>query len=79
METHKYIEVAYGHFVTAKQIGKVQIKIHDNNGKPFIDMLYTVLLEPKLCDWFFSIIMFMNLGHTWLFNKGLHTVLFGDN
>ena len=50
METHKYIEVAYGHFVTAKQIGKVQIKIHDNNGKPFIDMLYTVLLEPKLCD-----------------------------
>ena len=42
-ETDKYIEVADGNFVTAKQIGKFQIKMRDNNGKLFIDTLYNVL------------------------------------
>ena len=35
VETDKYIEVADGHFVTAKQTREVQIKIRDSNGKPF--------------------------------------------
>ena len=50
METYVYIEVAYGHFVTEKQTGEVQIKMLDNNGKPFIATLYNVLLVPYLCD-----------------------------
>ena len=49
-ETHEYIKFAYGHFITAKQIEKVQIKISDDNGKPFIATLYNVLLAPDLCD-----------------------------
>ena len=39
VETDKYIEVADGHFATAKKAGEVQIKMHDNNGKPLIDIL----------------------------------------
>ena len=35
-DTDKYIEVADGHHVTAKQKGQVRIKICDDNGKPFI-------------------------------------------
>ena len=35
-ETDKYIEVAYGHLLTAKQTGEVQINMRDDNGKPFI-------------------------------------------
>ena len=50
VETDKYIEVSDGYFITEKQAGKFQIKMHDNNGKPFIATLYTVLLEPDLCD-----------------------------
>ena len=50
METDKYIEVADGNFFTAKQTGQVQIKIRDNNGKPFIATLYNVLFAPDLCD-----------------------------
>ena len=46
VETDKYIEVADGHFVTAKQTRKVQIKIRDNNCKPFIAKLYNVLFAP---------------------------------
>ena len=34
-DTEKYIEVADGHQVTAKQKGQVQIKICDNNTKYF--------------------------------------------
>ena len=63
VETDKYIEVADGSFVTAKKTGEVQIKIRDNNGKPFIAMLYNVLLAPDLCDQLFSIIVLLNLGH----------------
>ena len=32
VETDKYIEVAYGHYVTSKQTGEVQIKMRDNDG-----------------------------------------------
>ena len=46
MEIDKYIEAADGHFVTAKQTGQVQIEMCDDNGKPFIDTLYNVLLAP---------------------------------
>ena len=79
VETDKYTGVAYGHFVTAKQTGKVQIEICDENGKPFIATLYNVLLAPDLCDQVFSIITLMNLEHTCLFNIWFCMVLFSDN
>ena len=44
-DTDKYIEVADGYHVTAKQKGQVRIK-----------MLHNVLLAPYLCDRLFSII-----------------------
>ena len=50
MERDKCIEVADGNFVSAKQTGKVQIEICEDNGKPFIATLYTVLLAPDLCE-----------------------------
>ena len=59
----KYIEVADGHFVTAKQTGLVQIKMCDNNGKLFIDTLYNIILSPDLCDLLFSIVTIMNSLH----------------
>ena len=46
VETNKYIEVADGSFVTAKQTGEVQIKMRDSNGKPFIATIYNLILEP---------------------------------
>ena len=49
-EKDKYIEVKYGHFVTAKQTGEIQIKMCDNNDKPFIDTLYNILFAPDLCN-----------------------------
>ena len=49
-DTDKYIEVADGHHVTAKQKGQVRIKMCDNNGNTFIATLYNVLLAPDLCD-----------------------------
>ena len=78
METDKYIEVADGHFVTAKQTGEVQINMHDDNGKPFIAMLYNVLFAPDLCNQLFSINTLINLVHTCLFQK-LCAVFFIDN
>ena len=63
-ETDKYIEVADGHFFTAKKTGEVQIKMCDDNGKPFIATLYNILLAPDLCYRLFSIITLMNLVHT---------------
>ena len=65
--TDKYIEVADGNHVTAKQKGQVRIKMCDNNGNNFIATLHNVLLAPDLCDRLFSIIMSMNSGHTCLF------------
>ena len=73
-DTYKYIEVADGHHVTAKQKGQVQIKMCDDNGKTFIARLYNVLLAPDLCDRLFSIITLMNAGHTCLIHKGFCTV-----
>ena len=65
--TDKYIEVAYGHHVTAKQKFQVRIQMCHDNGKTFIATLYNVLLAPDLCDRLFSIIKLMNAGHTCLF------------
>ena len=62
-ETDKYIEVLYEHLITAKKTGEFQTKIPDDNGKPFIDMLYNVLIAPDFCNRLFSIIMLMNSGH----------------
>ena len=76
-DTDKYIEVADGHHVTAKQKGQVQIKMCDDNGKTFIATLHNILLEPDLCDSLFSIITLMNSGHNCLFHKGFCTVYFG--
>ena len=47
-DTDKYIEVADGHHVTAKQKSQVRIKMCDDNGNPFIATLHNVLLEPDL-------------------------------
>ena len=76
-DTYKFIEVADGHHVTAKQKGSVRIQMCDDNGKKFVAALYNVLLAPDLCDRLFSIIMLMNAGHTCLFHKGFCTVYFG--
>ena len=79
-DTDKYIEVADGHHVTAKQKGQVGIKMCNNNGKTFIATLYNVLLAPDLCERLFSIITLMNAGHTFLFHKDFCTMYFGaDN
>ena len=75
----KYIEVADGHHITAKQKVQVQIKICDDNRKPFIATLHNVFLAPDLCDRLFSIISLMNSVHTCLFNKGFCIVSFGAN
>ena len=77
-DTDKYIEVADGHHVTAKQKGQVRIKMCDVNGKTFIATLHNVLLAPDLCDRLFSIIKLMNSGHTCLFQKRFFTVYFGS-
>ena len=49
-DTDKFIEVADGHHVTAKQKGSVRIQMFDDNGETFIAALYNVLLAPDLCD-----------------------------
>ena len=64
VETDKYIEVSDGNFVTEKQTGEVQIKMRDNNFKPFIATLYNIIFAPDLWDQLFSIIALMNSGHT---------------
>ena len=66
-DTDKFIEIADGHHITAKQKGSVRIQMFDNNGETFIATLYNVLLAPDLCDRLFSIITLMNAGHTCLF------------
>ena len=75
-DTDKYIEVSDGHHVTAKQKGQVQIKMCNNNGKPFIAILHNVLLSLDLCDSLFLIIMLMNSLHTFLFRKCFSIVYF---
>ena len=76
-DTDKYIEVADGHHVTAKQNGQLQIQMCDENGKSFIATLHNVILAPDLCDRLFSISTLMNAGHTCLFTKCLCTVYLG--
>ena len=76
-DTDKFIEVADGHHVTAKQKGSARIQMCDDNGKTFVATLYNVLLAPDLCDRLFSIITLMNAGHTCLFHKEFCTVYFG--
>ena len=76
-DTDKYIEVADGHHVTAKQKVSVRIQMFDDNGETFVATLYNVLLAPDLCDRLFSIITLMSSGHTCLFHKGFCTVYFG--
>ena len=60
----KFIEVADGHHVNAKQKGSVCIQMCENNGKTFVATLYNVLLAPDFCDRIFPIITLMNAGHT---------------
>ena len=74
---YKYIEVADGHHVTAKQKGQVRIQMCDDNGKSFITTLHNVLLAPDLCNRLFSIMTLMNSVHTCLFDKRFCTVYFG--
>ena len=76
-DTDKYIEVADGHHVTAKQKGQVQIKMCNANVKTFTATLYNVLLAPDLCNRLFLIIMLMKAGHTCLSHKRFCTVYFG--
>ena len=76
-DTDKYIEVADGHHVTAKQKGEVQTKMYDDNEDPFIAMLHNILLTSDLCDKLFPIITLMNSGNNYLFHKGFCTVYFG--
>ena len=76
-DTDKFIEVADGHHVTAKQKGSVRIQMCEDNGKTLFATLYNVLLAPDLCDRLFSIITLMNAGHTCIFHKGFCTVYFG--
>ena len=76
-DTDKFIEVADGHHVTAKQKGSVRIQICDDNGNKFVATLYNVLLAPELCDRLFSIITLMNARHTCIFHIGFCTVCFG--
>ena len=79
VETDKYIKVAYGHFFIAEPSWEVQIKMRDDDVKPFIDTLYNILFSPDLYTRTFSIITLMNLVHTFLFCKGSFTFLFRDN
>ena len=73
-DTDKFIEVADGHHVTAKQKVSVRIQMFDDNGETFIATLYNVLLAPDLCDRLFSIMALMNAGHRCLFHKRFCTV-----
>ena len=68
-DTDKYIKVADGHHVTAKQKGQVWIKMCDDNRDP-------LLVPPDLCDRLFSIITLMNSRYFCIFHKGFCTVSF---
>ena len=77
-DTDKYIEVADGHYVMAKQKGSVLIQMCDNNENKFIATLYNILLAPELCNRLFSINTLMNAGNTCLFQQVFCTVYFGE-
>ena len=67
-DTDKYIEVADGHHVSAKN-SQVQIQMCNDNGMKFIATLYNVLLAQDLCNRLCSIITLMNAGHNFLFTN----------
>ena len=67
-DTDKYIEVADGHHVTAKQKGQVRIQMCDDNRKNFIATLHNIIFAPDLCDRLFLIITLTNSGHICLFH-----------
>ena len=50
VETNKYTEFTFGHFVTAKLTGEIKINMRDDNVKHFIATLYNVLFAPDLCN-----------------------------
>ena len=77
-DTDKYIEVADGNYVMAKQKLQVHTRMYGNNGDPFITTLHNIIFAPDLCNILFLIIMLMNLVHTCLFHKGFLIVYFGD-
>ena len=54
-------------------------KMRDDSGKHFIATLYNLLFASDLCNRLFSIVTIMNLGHTYLFNKGFSKVFFSYN
>ena len=56
VETDKYTKVPDENFFAAKQTGKFQIEICDRNGKPFIALLYNMILVPDLCDRLFPLL-----------------------
>ena len=74
----KYIGLADGHCVTAKQKGQVQIRMCNDNRNLFIATLHNVNLTPDLCNRKVLIITLMNLVQTCLFNKSFCTVYFGN-
>ena len=76
-DTDKFIEVADGHLLTAKQNVSLRIQMCNDNRKTFVATLYNVLLAPDLCDRLFSIIALMNVGNTCIFHKEFCTVYFG--
>ena len=69
-DTDKYIEVADGYHVMAKQKVQVQIKMCNSNRDTLIATLHNAILAPDLCNGLFSMITIMKLGHTCLFQKG---------
>ena len=79
VETDQYIKVAVRNFLTAKQIGEVQIEIRDNNGKTFIDTLYNVLFAPDFFNWLFSIIALIHSVRTFLFHKWFCNFFFSNH
>ena len=55
-DTDKFIEVADGRHVTAKQKGSVRIQMWNDNGKTFVATLYNILLVPDcVTDYFPSL------------------------
>ena len=60
VEKDEYIEVADSIF-NRKKTGKVQINMHDDNGKPLITTFYNVIFDPDLCDRLFFIVTLIHL------------------
>ena len=75
-DTDKYIEVADRHHVTAKQKGKLRIKMCDDNRYPFITTLNNLILAPDLRDRLF-LKKYVNefMTHLSFFKGVLHGVL----